>query len=722
MKRAKKNSLWAVVTYGLVFVFLLAPAPWTWVAAEDDIPDIEDMINDELESGAVDPEFEELERVIAEEEGAPIQGGGVGDDALGLPDDSAFEDGTVTQGQGIAPGAEPGVEVVGPDQQENFVVGDEALGLPPEMDLEKEVMKAESQVQTQEFEELDNFEDFDEVERDLGAVPEGDFVDQGTPEVFQGEPGAQGRITNLEFRMDGANSRIIVSSDKPLRYREVKNPSMGQTVFYFTNTVASDAVQRAYDTTEFPSPVALFTLLQVPGSTPPQAKLIVQMREKMDASVIPTDRGLFIDFGPPTQKSEARLVFDRSQSGKASEENIYGGGQNFTGRIIRRLEIKDSDVQDVLRLIARTSGYNIVVGDEVSGKVGTLSLENIPWDQAFTLVLQMKKLGYIRQGNVLRVATLRSLSQEKQEALANEQAKIRVEPLKTLLIPVSYANAKTLSPKAQPFLTERGSIDVDDRTNTVIVKDVNEVVERVKKLFRALDTQPPRVNISARIVELTNNFSRNIGVNSLRGNGSVSGVNLNTEFALSDTDGGPIILSAADFANLRIAFDLAETENKARTLANPSVSVVANQAAKINQSNSFFIETAVPAAGGPVQGRQQITTNLALEVTPIVAADGTIFLTVNVTNEVPSGSGADTTIDGRSLESQVLVENGDTVVVGSIFSNTIRNNVTGVPFLMRFPVLGYFFKRRETTDNRSETFLFLTAKIMNAEDSFKQTL
>jgi type II secretory pathway component HofQ len=240
-------------------------------------------------------------------------------------------------------------------------------------------------------------------------------------------------------------------------------------------------------------------LLQVPGATPVQSKLIVQLREDKDPRVIDTGRGLTIEFPPPTTQF-AKKASPVSATGDTTSYTDTRGlteGEGYTGRSIRRLEIKNSDIQDVLRLIAQYSGYNIVVGDDVVGKVGTLSLENIPWDQAFALILQSKKLGYVKEGNVLRVGTLQSLKSEKEEELATEQAKIKVEPLRTLLIPISYAKATELAPQAKSFLSDRGTVGIDSRTNTIIVKDVDKVVNRVQKLFAALDTQPPRVSISA---------------------------------------------------------------------------------------------------------------------------------------------------------------------------------------------------------------------------------
>ena len=541
-------------------------------------------------------------------------------------------------------------------------------------------------------------------------------------------------ITNLEFKMEGNNSRIVVTSRRGLRYREVRNPQVKQVVYFFENTETPSRLQRAYDTTEFVSPVALFTLLQMPKETPPVTKLIVQLREEKSPVIIPNERGIYIDFPPPDKRDEQRLILGDNDPRLATEENIYSGAQTFSGKSISRLEVKNTDVQDVLRLIAKSSGYNIVIGDDVNGKVGTLSLQNVPWDQAFALVLQSKKLGYIRQGNVIRVATLGALKSEKEEAFANEASKLKVEPLRTVLIPISYAKAQDLSTKAKSFLTERGSFDVDTRTNTVIVKDVDRAVTRIQKLFSALDTQPARVSISAKIVEMTSDFSRNVGFGRFAFQQNLGGVSIGNNFDTTlgkflDTSnfGGKgantLTLSAPNFARLQTQFLLEEIDGKTRTLANPSVTVVANQSATINQSVSFFVINTDAVAGGQlIPGVRQITANLNMDVTPIVAGDGSIFMTVNIKNEIPKGTPPNITIDSRNLQTQLLVENGDTAVVGGIFSNTTFTGKTGVPFLMRVPILGFFFSANSLTENKNEIFIFLTAKILNPEESFKRNL
>lgn len=530
--------------------------------------------------------------------------------------------------------------------------------------------------------------------------------------------------------MDGLKSRVVVTAESPLRFREVRNPQMKQVVYFFENTETPPKYQRAYDTTEFNSPVALFTLLQMPKESPPLSKLIVQLREEKGPTVLPNDKGLVIEFPPSDHKNDQRLVIGDNDKGISSEENIYSGNQTFSGKPIERLEVKNTDVQDVLRLIAKSSGYNIVIGEDVQGKVGTLSLANIPWDQAFALVLQSKKLGFIRSGNVLRVATLATLTAEKRDALDNEKSRIQVAPLRTVLIPVSYAKAADLAPQAKSFLSERGTITTDVRTNTIIVKDIEKVVTRVQKLYQALDTQPPRVSISAKFVEVNETFSRDLSLNLLNPRGlsnpnSVSFGALNFSNSTSYNNPGGTFsstLTSSAMQSLSATLQIGESDQKVRTIANPSVSVVANQTATVNQSFSFFIQTLQIAAGAvPVVNLQQVTTNLNLQVTPIVAGDGSIFMTVVIHNDIPTGSGQATTINGRDVKTQVLIENGDTAVVGGIFTNTTDSNRFGIPVLMHIPVLGYLFSDSHNDNNRNELFVFLTAKIMNAEESFKRT-
>lgn len=531
-------------------------------------------------------------------------------------------------------------------------------------------------------------------------------------------------VTNLEFKINKERSDIILSSTRKPTFTPSQSTSTNQFVYILDNAETGEKLQRAYDTSEFRSPVAMFTLFQVPGAVPPVSKLIVQMREAAKPEIVVSDRGMTLSFPPPSDGSK-EVVIGGKKKEILSGQSIYGPNQSFSGELIERLEIKNSDVQDVLRLIARTSGFNIVIGDDVTGNVGTMSLENIPWDQAFTLVLQSKKLGYIREGNVIRVGTTNALKAEKDEAFRIEESSRRVEPLKTLLIPVSYAKASGLAPRANGLLSERGKIETDERTNTIIIKDIETAVNKVQKLISALDTPPPRVQITARIMEVKNGFQRRLGFSGNAFAARLGGISLDQSASLGSNDVSVTNVAARNFGDLQLRFTMGELNNEARTLANPSVVVVANQTATVTQKSTIFIPVAAPTALGTVNNipaLTQVPVTLNLSVTPIVAGDGSIFMTVSVNNDIAATAGGNFAVDNRSINTQVLVENGGTAVIGGVFQNTYNTDRQGIPLLMDIPILGFFFSNRNQTESKNQVLIFLSARILNAEESFKRSL
>jgi len=530
-------------------------------------------------------------------------------------------------------------------------------------------------------------------------------------------------ILNLEFKTEADVSRVVVSSRFKLKIKEFNNRAMKQLVYVFENTQVPERLERAYDTSEFASPVALFTLLQVPQNKVPTAKLIIQLREDKTPTISNTEKGLYLEF-PSSESAKEPRISAAEDSGKLMpEESTYSNSQAYYGKPIERLEISDTNVRDVIRLIGKSSGYNIVIGEDVTGKIGTISLESIPWDQAFAIVLQSKKLGYVRQGNVLRVATLASLKAEKEEIAAVEQSKVKAEPLRTVLIPVSYAKAQELSSKGKTILTERGTLEVDERSNSIIVRDVERVVSKLQKLYAMLDTQPPIVSVSAKVVEMKSDFQRTFGMNALKLWQNTSGIAGEGFDYTPETS--TVTIKRPDFARLEARISLAELEGETKVLANPSVSVNQNQKAVFNQTLSAFYKVQQQAVAGaiPQQTLQSIDTTLSLEATPIVSGDGSISMTVNVKNEVPQANpgAAEVAVDKRSIQTQVLLENGDTAVIGGAFSSTATSGTNGIPGLMKLPLVGLFFSNKTVKETKNEILIFLTAKILNAEESFKRT-
>jgi type IV pilus assembly protein PilQ len=320
------------------------------------------------------------------------------------------------------------------------------------------------------------------------------------------------------------------------------------------------------------------------------------------------------------------------------------------------------------------------------------------------------------------VGTLANLKSEKDAALDFEESKVKVEPLQTLLIPVNYAGAKTMADRLKVFLSKRGQVDIDDRTNTVIIKDVADSVKRAKKLIAALDTQPPRVSITARIVEMANKFTRNIGFSNIKFSSNFAGLNIGEEMTFSSSAGGTSLttIPASFTSALNTTFQLGEFESKVKILASPSVSVVANQPATIRQSVTTYIQSPVITNGQTTITLQPITAALNMKVTPIVSGEGSIFMTIDVQNEIPGATGL--SVDTRSVNTQVLVDNGDTTVIGGIFNNTVSTSRGGIPFLSKLPIVGFLLNNNNLSDNRNEIFVFLTARILNADESSKRTM
>ena len=531
-----------------------------------------------------------------------------------------------------------------------------------------------------------------------------------------------GNVTNLEFKSDASAARIVLSANRRLRYTENRSEGTNQIVYLFENLSTPEKFQRAFDTTEFNTAVGIFTLFQIPGSNPPQSKLIVQLRNWTVPEVVEGDRGLTVQFPPAARGGDPKIV-DHNQKSVLDGDSIYARGGKFSGEVIQRLEIKNSDVQDVLRLIARTSGYNIVIGEEVQGKVGTLSLTNVPWDQAFLLVLQSKQLGFVKEGKVLRVGSSASLAKEKTDAAALESAQAAVEPLKTVLIPINYAKAIDLVEHAKPYLTkDRGSATFDTRTNTVMIRDIAATADRVQKLLQSLDTQPPRVHMEIKVVEMRADLTRSLGLgfsNSfLSGSNSLS---VGTPFP-TGTDGMGITLSAPDFASLTAQLRAYEVDNSARILATPSLTVTANQQGVISEGQTNIIPTTTGGVGVAATATT-VESRLLLRATPYVSSDGSIAVDLTMDNDVPKfGQNNTFAVNRRNLTTRIMVDNGDTAVLGGVFQGRTETVKDGVPWLMNLPLLGYLFSRTNSISERREVFIFLTAKILNPEESFKRNI
>jgi len=418
--------------------------------------------------------------------------------------------------------------------------------------------------------------------------------------------------------------------------------------------------------------------------------------------------------------------------------------KRYTGRKIS-LDFQDADITNVIRLIADVSGYNIVIGDDVRGKA-TLRLINVPWDQALEILLKMNSLGQVREGNIIRIATLSNIARQNDEETKAKDAKIKSEELVTKVIYVNYAKAKDLSEPLKKNLSPRGDITVDERTNAMILKDVQKNIGVISGLVTTLDTQTPQVVIEARIIEATTTFARALGVQwgasytnftkngviGVAGQGVTSGSatppfgNPPPTFAVNLPAGTIPVPGLSNFGgvgftfghlagspfNLDIRLSAGENQGLSKTISAPKVMVLDNQEAKIEQGES------IPFASTSAQGTQTIfvDANLSLQVTPHITPDGSITMKVKVANNQPdfaNPTSAGIPIKKKEATTNLLVNDGGTAVIGGIMVNSKGDSVQGIPWFNKIPILGWLFKTNNVSDQTDELLIFLTPRIVH---------
>ena len=457
------------------------------------------------------------------------------------------------------------------------------------------------------------------------------------------------------------------------------------------------------------------------------------------------------------EKDYAAEVDGPEVAGFLSKMPMQAGGKTsrrYSGRRID-LDFKDADIHNILRLLSEVGGVNVVTADNVGGTV-TIRMRDVPWDQALDVVLQAKSLGMIRQGNLLRVAPLAQLEQEREAAIARQKQQQQLAPLETRLVPVSYATASELQPRVRELLTERGTVSVDTRTNMLIVRDIVGQLDDVEDLVRSLDTQTPQVLIESRIVEASSTYSRDIGIqwggnavmSSATGNPTglrfpsdigiaggaptndapTSGLSpfnpgvTNPNFAVNlpavtgNGAGGALGLALGSLSgavNLNVRLSAAEAAGSVRIISSPRILTLDNNEASISQG------TLIPFSQVSAQGVNTAfqEAKLELNVTPHVTSDGSVAMDVKITRNEPdfgrTGANGDPTILEREAQTQLLVDDGDTAVIGGIYTRNTGRNVDQVPFFGDIPVLGVFFKRRRFREDRNELLIFLTPRIVN---------
>jgi type IV pilus assembly protein PilQ len=421
---------------------------------------------------------------------------------------------------------------------------------------------------------------------------------------------------------------------------------------------------------------------------------------------------------------------------------IYPGMQRHFGGQKISLDFQNADVHNVLRLIAEVSGLNVITTDDVKGKV-TMRLVRIPWDQALDIVLASCNLAMCRTDNVIRIAPAARFHDEQKQAEEAAQSSLdalrkkeQLVPLVTEKIRVNYARADQMKDRVSDVLSPRGKVSFDERTNTVLVRDIQDNVTVARELITSLDWPTPQVMIEARIVEATTNFSREIGVQwgvafdktygsidgtiGVQGQSGATGVPSGVPFLVnlpppSNTFGGIGFTYATLSGALNIDARLlaSEQQGKLRIISSPRVTTLDNTEAYIQQGED------IPYLAQSVDGisTQFVQTALKLTVTPHITPDGRVRIKIKAEKSEPSSRVVQGTpgILRKETQTELLVDTGQTVVLGGIFKDTDRYQEERIPFFHKIPVLGYLFKNQLKDQKKEELLIFITPKIVTLE-------
>ena len=421
-----------------------------------------------------------------------------------------------------------------------------------------------------------------------------------------------------------------------------------------------------------------------------------------------------------------------------SLEEFYMSGSKFYGAPLS-IQVKDVDIREVINFVAEESGANIVISDDVEGKI-SLKLRQIPWDQALVTILRAKRLGYIRTGDVIRVSSMKMIQDDVDNARKFIESQRAIQQQNTRVIPISYANVDTLASQVRAFLTkDRGMVVVDPRTSALVISDRDEILDRLTQLIRELDVPPTQVMIEGKIVEAEERFSRSVGVRwgftgsdrTLSPSGGAFGGPIDLKPRLSvtplPTDAAGMLtagfrIGTLDFlGNLDAVLALAESDSIAKILSSPRIVTMNREKAEISQiGQQISIATNADTLGNKTTRAERNQIQLNLIVTPQITADGSVIMDVEVKREF-AGAVVDTQtlarpINTRSAKTKVLVRNGQTAVIGGIFQNDTTDSEQGVPGLKDVPVLGWLFKSKSRDMVKNELMIFLTPRILTLRD------
>ena len=533
-------------------------------------------------------------------------------------------------------------------------------------------------------------------------------------------------IENVDFRRGTqGEGRVIVTLSDPATVVDTREEG-NEIIIEFFGTAAPERLQRRLDVVDFATP----------------AQIVDTFTKGDDVRMVISTSGLYDLLA---YQSDNLFTVEVKPLSEAEEEQIKKAKFGYTGERLS-LNFQNIEVRAVLQLIADFTGKNLVASDTVSGNL-TLRLKNVPWDQALDIILKSKGLAKREQGNVIMVAPSEEIAAREKLELEAQKQITELAPLQTEFMQVNYAKASEianlLKQEENSLLSDRGNVSVDERTNTLLVRDTADNLVGVRRLVTQLDIPVRQVLIESRIVVADDDFNRDLGVRFgisraqqhntgesnestfFLGGGKPGDTDFNANIAFNTNDRENLIvdlpladptgaikfalLSIPDFL-LHLELQALQTEGRGEVLANPRVVTSNQKEALIQQGTEIPFQEASSSGASTTSFKPAV---LSLRVTPQITPDDRVIMDLKVNQDtVGQEFSGIPSVDTRALTTQVLVDNGDTVVLGGIFEQTKRKDIEKVPFFGDLPFFGFAFKTEQVRDEKTELLIFVTPKII----------
>lgn len=538
----------------------------------------------------------------------------------------------------------------------------------------------------------------------------------------------QRSLESVDFRRgeQGAGQVIVKLSDAstPVDVRE----EGGKVLVEFVGTGVPERLERRLDVTDFATPVKSVDT----ASRGNNVRMTISASGEYEQFAYQADNLFTVEFRPLTKEEKKSL----------QKEKFAYTGERLS------LNFQDIEVRSVLQLIADFTGLNLVTSDRVAGKL-TLRLNNVPWDQALDIILRTKGLAMRQAGNVMLVAPAGEIAAQEKEELESKKQITELAPLRTEFIQINYAKASEiaalLKSEKNSLVSARGSVTIDDRTNTLLVQDTAEKLQELRRVIATLDIPVRQVLIESRVVIASDDFAKDLGVKfglsraatiddrNIWVGGKLTGdtaFSSPTAFFTGDPTAAvenmlvslPVAGPAASLGLavgkvgshlLQLELSALQAEGRGEIVSSPRVVTSDKHKARVEQGIEVPYQEASSSGATTTAFKKAV---LALEVTPQITPDNRVILDLMVSKDSPDFARALNNVppvDTRKVNTQVLVDNGETVVLGGVYEQTKTNNSTRVPFFADLPFIGALFRSKSTSDRKAELLIFVTPKILS---------